>query len=129
MIKKEGTKETVHASHIKPYKGRTPTTSNFSANPESVYDWKEEEPNPEMDPARLIRRYVLVYWHQFKNWYAGLVIGRKGKQHLKYVDNAPEDEEEIYQERLLGYKRPVKWKLLCKPDEDVRNQGEEVVNM
>ena len=53
VIKKEGTKETVHASHIKPYKGRTPTTSNFSANPE----------------------------------------------------------------------------LLCKPDEDVRNQGEEVVNM
>jgi len=133
VIKKEGTKETIHTSHIKPYQGRTPATPNFSANLESIYDWEEEEPDLQMDPERLIGKYVLVYWNRFKNWYAGLVIGRKGKRHLvKYIDqpeDAPEDEEEIYPEKLLGYKHPVKWKLLCKPDEDVRNQEGEVVSV
>jgi len=44
----------------------------------------------------------------------------KGRRHLvKYFDraeNTPEDEEEIYEERLLGYKNPYKWKLLCRED-------------
>ena len=42
----------------------------------------------------------------------------KGQRHLvKYFDraeNTPEDEEEIYEERLLSYKNPYKWKLLCR---------------
>ena len=86
-----------------------------------------------MDPSELIGRHVLVWWPQFKGWYHGVVIGMKGRRHLvKYFDraeNTPDDEDEIYEERLLGYTQPYKWKLLVRSsreDAPFHGRGESV---
>ena len=80
--------------------------------------WEEKDVPPGLTVDYLVGRMVLIYWSMFKVWYTGRVIGRQGRRHLvKYFHRSldtPEGEEEIYAERLIGYKRTPKWKLLSK---------------
>ena len=83
-------------------------------------EWEELQPDLSMNPKDPINQHILVWWPKFKNWYHGKVVGQRGKRHLvHYFDRSsetPEDEDEIYEEKLLGYKNPYKWKLLKKID-------------
>ena len=123
VIKKEGTRDTLHVKDLKRYQGM----QQEKVEEMEEGDWKEQEPDPNMDPEELVGRHVLVWWPKFKAWYHGVVIGTKGRRHLvKYfdrADNTPEDKDEIYEERLLGYKNPYKWKLLCREDAPIMEEG------
>ena len=117
LVKKHGQKIRVHVKDMKKAKGLTVQESEKEG--EFIKDqWEEQEVPPEMTADRLIGQMVYIYWSVFKTWYAGRVIGRQGRRHLvKYFhrsSNTPQDEEEIYAERLIGYKQAPKWKLLVK---------------
>jgi len=112
VVKKDGTRVVAHVKDLKKFRGE------LIKDPEETDEgsWKEIEPDLTVDPTTLLGKHVLVWWPQFKNWYHGVVVGQKGKRHLvKYFDRStstPDDEEEIYEEKLIGYKNPYKWKLL-----------------
>ena len=115
LIKKHGQKVQVHVKDMKKARGLVMDVPE----PEEEFhldEWKQREPPLEMTADELIGRMVLVYWSMFKTWYAGRVLGRQGRRHLvKYFHrsfNTPDDEEEIYAEKMIGYKKKLKWKLL-----------------
>ena len=75
-------------------------------------EWKEVDPDPLLNPKSLIGQHVRV-WSPKGRRYDGVVVGMKGKRHLvKPLERA--EEEQIREERLLGYKRPSRWNLLVK---------------
>ena len=56
VIKKEGTRDTVHVKDLKKYRGR----QQEKVQETEEGDWKEQEPDPNMDPGELVGRHVLV---------------------------------------------------------------------
>lgn len=73
----------------------------------------EVDPDPRMLPNDLIGRRVRTWWPSSKKWYSGVVENRKKRQHVvRYEDG------EVRAERLMGYKKPIQWKLLVRRGSD-----------
>ena len=117
LIKKHGQKVRVHVKDMRRARGLVMKEPKIEGE-FHLDQWEQREAPLGMTADELVGQMVYVYWSMFKTWYAGRVLGRQGRRHLvKYFHRSldtPQDEEEIYAERMIGYKRAPKWKLLSK---------------
>ena len=117
LIKKHGQKIRVHVKDMKNARGLIMKEPKMEGD-FHLDQWEQREAPLGMTADELVGQMVYIYWSMFKTWYAGRVLGRQGRRHLvKYFHRSldtPQDEEEIYAERMIGYKRAPKWKLLIR---------------
>jgi len=67
------------------------------------------DPDPTMTAKELVGKRVRMWWPRYKRWYDSTVLRRVNKMHEVAYDDG---EDEIYNKRMIGYKRGTKWKLL-----------------
>jgi transposase InsO family protein len=120
IAKEDGEKMKVHVERLKPHKEREEDRVGEAPIDEDDDRGEEEfEEEPDMDellPKDIIGKRVRVHWPMDKAWYDGTVTARKKRKHVITYDDG-----EVRAEQLMGYKRPVQWKLLVRRRSDANS--------